>query len=151
MSAKTPGARNQARRLACAGVHMGFIIFKLADKLIGYSNKCQLHLVSPKCNHDCTSRPRAELLGMGLGLSRDRAQSTGGEIQICTCQARFSALGRVAQSLQCDLPSRSCSTSPSLKESKGVCPAKALTGSKQVLRRMRSSWDEQALEESFCL
>jgi hypothetical protein len=42
LSAKTPaaGGKDQARRLACAGVHMGFIIFKLADKFIGYSNKC---------------------------------------------------------------------------------------------------------------
>lgn len=33
----------------------------------------QLHLVSRHCNRDCTSRPHTELLGMGLGLSRDRA------------------------------------------------------------------------------
>ena len=81
----------------------------------------QLHLVSRHCNRDCTSRPHTELLG------------TGREMQTCTCQARFSAPRRVTQGLQCDLPSWLCPTTPSLKDSKGQSPTKALRGSKEAL------------------
>lgn len=88
------------------------------------TNVSQLHLVSLKCKHYCASRPQAPghlnaTRGLGLGLS------TGREGEIHTCQTRFSAPGRVAQGLQCDLPS--------LEDSRGGSLTKALEGSKRAL------------------